>query len=198
MSRKYRNRRSNQRWHWCYALVLRALSSRPIMSGLGLRPCLGRHFYVQKMVRNYRSSASRGTILCVTNGCQLRGRTPNVRWLLRLGTHTDLDWARRVYVDFGVGITAAVVKREFMDNRQADQASAEPRATPIRDSMSVRAAHEGDRAPVCPYLVCVSPHTSELSFRSGGQFWPRRQGRKHGGDGTVAMLGQYMLPVCWC
>ena len=92
------------------------------------------------MVRNYRSSASRGTILCVTNGCQLRGRSPNVRWLLRLETHTNLGWARRVCVDFGVGITAAVVKWEFMDSRQADQASAEPRETPIRDSMSVRAA----------------------------------------------------------
>ena len=44
----------------------------------------------------------------------------------------------------------------------------------------------------------MSPDTSEVSFRSGGQFWSRRQGRKHGGDGTVAMLGQYVLPVCWC
>ena len=44
MSRKYRNGRSIQRWHCCYALVLRALSSQPIMSGLGLLLCLGRHF----------------------------------------------------------------------------------------------------------------------------------------------------------
>jgi hypothetical protein len=60
-----------------------------------------------------------------------------------------------------------------------------------------RGEHEEDRAPVCPYLVCVSPHTSELSYRSGGQSWPRRQGRGHGGDGTVAMLVQYMLPMSW-
>ena len=44
VTRKYCNTRSNQRWHWCYALVLGALSSRPIMSGMGLLPCLGRHF----------------------------------------------------------------------------------------------------------------------------------------------------------
>ena len=44
------------------------------------------------MGRNYRGSSSRGTILFVTNGCQLRSRGPKVRCLSELGAHTNLDW----------------------------------------------------------------------------------------------------------
>ena len=141
------------------------------------------------MVRNYRSSASRGTILCVTIGCQLRGRSPNVRWLLRLGAHTNLDWARRVCVDFGVGITAAVVKWEFMDIRQADQASAEPRGTPIRDSMSLRAASM--RGTEHPYVLtsCACPPTS-LNYRSG-------QGVRSGRDGRVGGMVEMARSQSW-
>ena len=95
---------------------------------------------VQKMVRNYRGRSSRGTISCVTNGCQLRGRSPKVRYLTRLGAHTNLDWVRRVYIYFGVGITIAVIKREFVNSRQTDQASTEPRGTHTRGSMSVGGA----------------------------------------------------------
>ena len=76
------------------------------------------------------------------------------------GTHQS-DWARRVCVYFGVGITIAVIKRRFMDSRQADQASAEPRGTRTRGSMSVggasargtehpyaRASHSGLSTPL--------------------------------------------------
>ena len=143
------------------------------------------------MGRNYGGSSCRGTILCVTNGCQLRGRSPKVRCLSGLGAHTNLDWARRACVYFGVGIIIAVIKRRFMDSRQADQASAEPRGTRTRVSMSVGGKHEGDRALICPCLAYLSLHTSELTFR------PRRQGRRRGGDGTIAFLVQYKLPVCW-
>ena len=92
------------------------------------------------MVRNYRGRPSRGTILCVTNGYQLLGRNPKVRCLARLGVHTNLDWLRKVCVYFGVGITTAVIKREFVNSRQADQASTEPSGTHTRGSMSVGGA----------------------------------------------------------
>ena len=151
------------------------------------------------MGRNYRGSFSRGTILCVTNGYQLRSRGPKVRCLLRLGAHTNLDWARRVCVYFGVGITIAVIKRGFMDSRQTDQASAEPRGTRTRGSMSWGGrARGGQSRPVCPCLAYLSLHTSELTFLSVSQFRPRRQGLRREGDGTVAMSVQYKLPVCWC
>ena len=110
-------------------------------------------FCVQKMVRNHRGRSSRGTISCVTNGCQLRGRSPKVRCLTRLGAHTNLDWARRVCVDFGVCITTAVIKKRFVNNRQADQACTEPRGTHASGSMSVGEAIA--RGTGHPY-VCVS------------------------------------------
>ena len=118
------------------------------------------------MVRNYRSSASRGTILCVTNGCQLRDRSPNVRWLLRLGAYANLDWARRVCVYFGVGITAAVVKWEFMDSRQADQARIEPRGLPTRDSISVGGASQRGTELLYVRTSCACLPTP-LKYRSG-------------------------------
>ena len=121
---------------------------------------------VQKMVRNYRRSVSRDTILCVTNGCQLRGRSPSVRWLLRLEGHANLDWTRRVCVYFAVGITAAVIKWEFMDSRQADQASAEPRGTPTRGSMSVgRARPRGTELRYVRASCACLP--TPLKYRSG-------------------------------
>ena len=152
------------------------------------------------MGRNYRGSFSSGTVSCVTNGCQLRSRGPKVRCLSRSGAHIKLDWARRVRVYFGVGITIiAVIKRGFMDSSQADQARAEPGGTRTRGSMPVKVGErEGDRAPVCPCLAYLSLHTSELTFRSMSQFRPKRQGRRREGDGTVAMSVQYKLLVCWC
>ena len=140
------------------------------------------------MVRNYRSSASRGTILCVINGCQLRGRSPNVRWLLRLGAHANLDWARRVCVYFVVGITAPVVKWEFMDSRQADQASAEHRGTPTRDSMSVGGA--SPRGTELLYVRASCTCATPLKYRSG-------QGVKSGRDGSVTGVVGGVRPQCW-
>ena len=113
---------------------------------------------VQKMVQNCRGSSSRGTILCVTNGCQLRSRGPKVRCLSGLGAHTNLDWARRVCVYFGVGITIAVIKRRFMESREDDQASTEARGTRTRGSMSVGGA--STRGAEHPYIhashTCLS------------------------------------------
>ena len=139
------------------------------------------------MGRNYRGRSGGGTILCVTNGCQLRGRGPKVRCLARLGAHTKLDWARRVCVYFGVGITTAVFNWKYVNSRQADQASTEPRGTYTRGSMSVGGAIARGTAPVCPCLACLSPHTSKLTFRPVGQFRPKRQGRGWEGDGTVTL-----------
>ena len=99
---------------------------------------------------NYRGSSSRGTILCLTNGCQLRSWGPKIRCLSGLGAHTSLDWARRVCVYFGIGITIAVIKRGFTDSKQVDQASAEPRGTRTRGSMSVGGASA--RGTEYPYV----------------------------------------------
>ena len=143
---------------------------------------------VQKMVRNYRRSASRGTILCVTNGCQLRSRSPSVRWLLRLGTHANLDWARRVCVYFAVGITAAVVKWEFMDSRQADQASIEPRGTPTRGSMSV-----GWASPRGTELYYVR---TSCAYLPTPLKYPSGQGVSSGRDGRVGSMVEMARSQC--
>ena len=174
MSRKYRNRCSSQLLHWYYALVLGALSSWPMMSGEGLLPCLGRHsLRPENGAESPRQVQSRSR---VTNGWQLRGRSPKVRCLTRLGAHTNLDWVRGGCVYFGVCITTAVIEREFMNVRQADQACTEPRGTHARGSMSVGGGdRERDRAPVCPCRLYQCLHTSELTSRLVGHFRPRRQ-----------------------
>ena len=140
------------------------------------------------LVRNYRRSASRGTILCVTSGCQLRGRSPSVRWLSRLGAHANLDWARREGVDFAVGITAAVVKWEFMDSRQADQASAEPSGTPTRGSMSVGRARPRGTELLYVRASCACLPTP-LKYRSG-------QGVSPGRDGRVGSMVEMVRSQC--
>ena len=61
----------------------------PVSEGI---PC------VQGMGRNHRDRDRRCTILCVTNVCLLPHRGPIVRCLVRLGTHTNLNWARSVRV----------------------------------------------------------------------------------------------------
>ena len=151
-------------------------------------PSLEGIFCVQKMVRIYRRSSSRGTILCVTNGCQLRGRSPSVRWLSRLGAHANLDWARRVCVYFAVGITAAVVKWEFIDSRQADQASAEPRETPTRGSMSVGRARLRGTELLYVRASCACLPTP-LKYRSG-------EGVSSGRDGRVRSMVEMARSQC--
>ena len=83
---------------------------------------------------------------------------PKVRCLSGLRAHINLDWARRVCVYFRVGITIAVIKRRFMDNKQADQASAVPRGTRTQGSMSVgRASTRGTEHPYVPASqACLS------------------------------------------
>ena len=139
---------------------------------------------VQKTVRNYRGRSSRGTILCVTNGCQLRGRTPKVRCLTRLGAYTNLDWVRRVCVYFGVGITTAVIKRGFVNSRQADQASTEPRGTHTRGSMSVGGAMA--RGTEHPYVrVSRTSLSTPLNWRLGRWVNSVRGGRLRGERGVA-------------
>ena len=146
------------------------------------------------MVRNHRGRSSRGTISCVPNGWQLRGRSPKVRCLTRLGAHTNLDWVRRVCVYFGVCITTAVIEREFMNVRQADQACTEPRGTHARGSMSVEGGdRERDRAPVCPCRLYQCLHTSELTSRLVGHYRDRenvglgRHSKRRGGGRHIAL-----------
>ena len=132
------------------------------------------------MVRNYRGRSSHGTILCVTDGCQLRGRSPKVRCLARLGAHTNLDWARRVCVYFRVGITTAVLKREFVNSRQADQASTEPRGTHTRGSASVGGAIA--RGTEHPYVrVSCTSLSTPLNKCPGWWVNSVRGGRLRGG-----------------
>ena len=159
MPRKYRYECSRQLLHLHYALVLGALSSWPVMSGEGLLPCLGRHFLRPENGGNHRGRSSRGTISCVTNSCQLRRRSPKVRCLSKLGAHTNLDWARRVCVYFGVCITTAVVKRRYVGSRQAGQACTEPRGTHASGSMSVGGASA--RGTEHPHVLfsCVNGST---------------------------------------
>ena len=141
------------------------------------------------MVRYDRGSASRGTILCVTNGCQLQGRSPKVRSCSRLGAHANLEWARRVCVYFGVCITTAVIEGEFMDTRQADQASTESRGTRTRGSISGREASV--RGTEHPYVrtSCACPPTP-LDYRSG-------QGVSSGRDGSVGGVVRRARSQCW-
>ena len=135
-------------------------------------------------MRNYRGRSSRGTISCVTNGCQLRGRSPKVRCLTRLGAHTNLDWVRRVCVYFGIGITTAVIKREFVNSRQADQASTEPRGTHTRGSMSVGGAIV--RGTEHPYVRVTSTSLSTpLNGRPGWWVISVRGGMLRGERGVA-------------
>ena len=141
------------------------------------------------MVRYDSGSASRGTVLCVTNGCQLQDRSPKVRSFSRLGAHTNLEWARRVCVYFEVCIATAVIEWEFMDTRQADQASTESRGTHTRGSMSVRGASM--RGTEHPYVrtSCACPPTP-LNYRSG-------QGVSSGRDGRVRGMVEMARSQSW-
>ena len=142
---------------------------------------------------NYRGSFSRGTILCVTNGCQLQSRGPNVRCLSRLGAHTNLDWALEsasplLSSSEGSWIAGKLTKLALNPE--------EPVSRPTCPWGG--GEREGDRAPVCPCLAYLSLHTSELTYQSVCRFRPKRQGRRREGDNTVAKSVQYKLPVCWC
>ena len=105
------------------------------MSGEGLLPCLGRHsLRPENGAESPRQVQSRHDLVCDQ---RLAAARPESQGPTRLGAHTNLDWVRRVCVYFGVCITTAVIEREFMNVRQADQACTEPRGTHARGSMSV-------------------------------------------------------------
>ena len=87
-------------------------------------------------------------------------------------------------VYFGVCITTAVIEWEFMDTRQADQASTESRGTHTRGSMSVRGTEH-------PYVrtSCACPPTP-LNYRFG-------QGVSFGRDGRVGGIVEMARLQCW-
>ena len=159
------------------------------MSGLGLLPCLGRHFLrPENGAELSQQCESRHNPVCDQrlSAARPESQCPVV---VEIGdTHQSglgTEGVRRL----GVGITAAVVKWEFMDSRQADQASAEPRGTSIRDSMSVRAASM--RGTEHPYVrtSCACPPTF-LNYRSG-------QGVSSGRDGRVGGMVEMARSQCW-
>ena len=163
-----------------------------MMSGGGLLSCLERHsLRLENGAKLLWQFQSQHNLVCDQ---RLSTAKPGFQGLVFVGiggTHQS-GLGTKMCIYFGVGITIAVIKRKFVDSRQADQASAEPRGTRTRGSMSMAGGErEGDRAPVCPCLAYLSLHTSELTLRSAGQFRPRRQGRKRGGDDTVAFLDAF-------
>ena len=129
-----------------------------MMSGGGLLPCLERHsLRPENGAELPRQFQSRHNLVCDQ---RLSTAEPGSQCtvFVEMGAHTNLDWARRMCVYFEVGITIAVIKRGFMDSRQADQASAEPRGTRTRGSMSVGGASA--RGTEHPYVraspTCLS------------------------------------------
>ena len=82
------------------------------MSGLGLLPCLGRScLRPDNGAELPQQCESRHNLVCDQRLSAARPESQcPVIVLLRLGAHANLDSARRVCVNFGVGITAAVVK----------------------------------------------------------------------------------------
>ena len=188
MSRKYRNGCSIQWRYWCYAFVLRALSSRPIMNGLGLLPWSGRHFLRPENGAELPPQCeSRHNLVCDQRLSAARPES-QCSVVVEIGAHANLDWARRVCVNFAVGITAAVVKWEFMDSRQADQASAEPRGTPTRGSMSVCWARPRGTELLYVRTSCACLPTP-LKYRSG-------QGVSSGRDGRVGSMVEMARSQC--
>ena len=128
-----------------------------MMSGEGLLPCLGRHsLRPENGAESPRQVQSRHDLVCDQ---RLAAARPESQGLTRLGAHTNLDWVRRVCVYFGVCITTAVIEREFMNIRQADQACTERRGTHARGSMSVGGAIA--RGTEHPYVrvACTSVST---------------------------------------
>ena len=146
------------------------------MSGWGLLPWSGRHFLRPENGAELPPQCeSRHNLVCDQrlSAARPESQCPVV---VEIGAHANLYWARRVCVDFAVGITAAVVKWEFMDIRQADQASAEPRGTRTWGNMSVGRA--GPRGTELLYVrasgACLP---TPLNYRSGQGVSPGRDGR---------------------
>ena len=78
--------------------MLGSLSLLPMISGGVFFPTSKGMPCVQEMGRNHRDSNRRDTILRETYVCILPNRRPMVRYLVRLGAHTNLSWVRSVRV----------------------------------------------------------------------------------------------------
>ena len=129
------------------------------MSGRGLLPCLGRHsLRPENGAELPRQVQLRHDLVCDQ---RLSAARPESHGPVfdEIGAHTNLDWVRRVCIYVGVGVTTAVIKREFVNSRQADQANTEPRGTHTRGSMSVGGAIA--RGTEHPYVrvACTSLST---------------------------------------
>ena len=146
------------------------------MSVGGLLPCLGRHFLrPENGAESPRQIQSRHDLVCDQRLATARPESQGPVFVEIGGTHQSGLGTEGVRL-LGVCITTAVIEREFMNVRQADQACTEPRGTHARGSMSVGGGdRERDRAPVCPCRLYQCLHTSELTSRLVGHFRPRRQ-----------------------
>ena len=199
MTRKYRNRRSNQRWHWCYALVLGALSSRPIMSGMGLLPCLGRHFpRPENDAELPPQCESRHSLVCDQRTVSCEAGVP-VSGVCRDWGHTPIRSGHggcASTLESASPLLSSSESSWIAGKRTKLALNPEEPVTEAACPWGGR-ARGGQSAPVCPCLGYLSRLTSELTFRSVGQFRLKRQGQRRVGDGTVALYVQYKLPGCW-
>ena len=128
------------------------------MSGEGLLPCLGRHsLRPENGAESPRQVQSRHDLVRDQRLAAARPESQGPVFDEIGGTHqSGLGTEGCVY--FGVCITTAVIGRESVNVRQADQACTEPRGTHARGSMSVGGAIA--RGTEHPYV---------------GHFRPRRQ-----------------------
>ena len=124
---------------------------------------------VQKMMRKYYRGGNRGTVLRICNDWHLRSWSRS-----RLGAHTNMDRARKGYVDVKVGIILAVIEGAFASKGKPTKLALRPKEPKPRAALPCGALARGDRAPICLPLGALSLHTSELTFRVAYQFQPKR------------------------
>ena len=130
-----------------------------MMSGEGLLPCLGRHsLRPENGAESPRQVQSRHDLVCDQRLAAARPESQGPVFDEIGGTHQSGLGTEGVR-HFGVCITTAVIEREFMNIRQADQACTEPRGTHARGSMSVGGAIA--RGTEHPYVrvACTSVST---------------------------------------
>ena len=135
------------------------------MSRGGILPCFGRHsLRPENSAESPRQVQSRHDLVCDQRLSAARPESQGPVFDEIGGTHQSglgtegvrLLWS--LHHHFGVCITTAVIKREFVGNRQADQACTEPRETHARGSMSLGGAMaRGTEHPyVCVFCTSVS------------------------------------------
>ena len=129
-----------------------------MISGKGLLPCLGTHsLRPENGAESPRQVQSRHNLACDQRLAAARPESQGPVFDEIGGTHqSGLGTESCVY--FGVCITTAVVERESVNVRQADQACTEPRGTHARGSMSVGGAIA--RGTEHPYVRVACPSVS--------------------------------------